>query len=240
MAPAAFFFSAATASRVNDAIPALLFTLYVLVEYRAAFWRWILWSIPPALFFFAYNTIYNGAPFVFGYQEGIQQYVMAPQAEAILGLLLSPSRGLLAYSPFFVFAIMGAWLARRESARLFYLFVDTVFVLGVVVLSMYSVWDAGWGYGTRYMTDLAPYAALLLVPVFSHLRGAGRVVFWAMVTYAAVLQAFGLWDYGVRWHWHWDNYQYNIWDVTESEPLFYLKQYVTMAQQFLVRFGQRA
>jgi hypothetical protein len=120
--------------------------------------------------------------------------------------------------------------------RLFYFFVGATFVFGVVALSMFSVWDAGWGYGTRYMTDLLPYAALLLVPVFSHLRGVGLVAFGLMAVYSVVLQAFGLWDYGVRWHWHWPNYQYDIWNIPENEPLFYAKQYADMGLSFLSRF----
>jgi hypothetical protein len=75
----------------------------------------------------------------------------------------------------------------------------------------------------------------LLIPVFKRLRGTSSFAIWAMAGYAAVVQAFGLWDYGVRWHWHWANYQYNVWDVAESELLFYLRQYVAMAQHFLSR-----
>jgi hypothetical protein len=233
--PAAFFLSAATISRPNNALPALLFTVYLLIEYRSAFPRWVLWAIPPALFFLAYNAIYNGSPFVFGYQEGFQADMTAPQLDGILGLVFSPSRGLLVYSPFFAFALVGAWLARHESARRFYLFAGLNILLGTVLISMFIPWDAGWGYGTRYMTDLLPYLMLFLVPVFKRLRGWGLGAFLVMAVYAGIVQGFGLWDYGERWHWHWANYRYDVWNVPENEPLFYLKQYVAMARYFLSR-----
>lgn len=235
VAPGAFFLSAATVVRPNNALPALLFTAYVFFEYREALLRWVLWAIPPALFFAAYNAIYNGSPFVFGYQEGFQVNMTAPQLDGILGLILSPSRGLFVYSPFFIFALVGAWLARRERDRRFYILAGLNILLGFVLISTFIPWDAGWGYGTRYMTDLLPYLTLFLIPVFKRLHGWSLGVFGLTAVYAAVVQSFGLWDYGARWHWHWANYQYDVWSVPENEPLFYLKQYVAMAQYFLSR-----
>ena len=239
VAPAAFFFSAATASRVNDGLAAMLFTAFVLLKYRAAFLRWVLWAIPPALFFFSYNAIYNGSPLVFGYQDGILQYTVAPRLDALLGLFISPSRGLFVYSPFLVFAIPGLWLAWRDRDRLFYVFCTLASAATILVLILWEYWDGGWGYGARMLTDVLPYLMLLLIPIFAQLQGLSRLTFWGFAVYAAVLQAFGLWDYGVRWHWHWANYQYDVWNVPESEPLFYLKQYVAMAQHFLARFARR-
>ncbi|MCI0478021.1 MAG: hypothetical protein L0Y55_17395, partial [Anaerolineales bacterium] len=118
IAPGAFFFSAATVARANNGLAALLFTLYVLIEYRSAIWRWIAWAIPPTVLAMFYNALYNGSPFVFGYQEGFTQTMAWLRVDGIVGLFLSPSRGLFIYSPFLIFAIYGAWLARRESARL--------------------------------------------------------------------------------------------------------------------------
>ncbi len=233
LAPAAFFLSAAAVARVNDGLTALLFTAYVLLFYRTAFVRWVLWAIPPVLFFLAYNAQYNGSPFVFGYQDGFLQYMIAPRADAIAGLFLSPSRGLFAYSPFFVFGFAGLWMSRGRAEKSFYLFSALAIVLCVLVLSMWGYWDGGWGYGTRMLTDVLPFATLLLVPVLESIRGWPRHALWAFVCYAILVQSFGLWDYGGRWHWHWENQRYDVWALGESEPLFYLKQYVGMLGRLL-------
>ncbi|MBI4789473.1 MAG: hypothetical protein HY782_20780 [Chloroflexi bacterium] len=235
VAPGAFFFSAATVTRQNNALPALLFTLYILIEYRAALWRWIAWAIPPALLAMGYNAVYNGSPLVFGYQEGLQQTMGLPRLDSMVGLLLSPSRGLLVYSPFFVVALLGWRNASNVRDRRFYLFAALTFASSILFLSMFQAWDGGWGYGTRLLTDGLPYAMLLLIPAASRLQGLGRATFWGMVGYAVVLQSFGLWDYGVRWHWHWENSAFDVWDLGRNEPLFYLKEYVAMAQRFLAR-----
>jgi hypothetical protein len=85
------------------------------------------------------------------------------------------------------------------------------------------------------LTDILPYAALLLIPAVEQLKGVPRFAFWIMVIYASVLQSFGLWDYGVRWYWSWENWTPNNWDIVRNEPLFYLQQYLAMAQRFLHR-----
>jgi len=235
VAPGAFFFSVATVTRQNVGLTALVFTLYVLLEFRPAIWRWIVWAIPPALLALAYNAIYNGSPFVFGYQEGLAQTIGLPRVEGLIGLFLSPSRGLLVYSPFFVFAIAGLGGLRAERHRRFYLFAALAFALGTVFLSMFEGWDGGWGYGTRLMTDVVPYAIFLLIPTLGRLRGVASAVFWIMAGSAAVLHSFGLWDSGARWHWSWDNLRYDVWDVARNEPFFYFKEYVAMAQHFWQR-----
>lgn len=233
VAPGAFFFSAATAARPNNAIAAVLFTLFVWIEFRPALWRWILWSIPPAVFFFAYNAIYNGSPLVFGYQEGVLQFTHLPQVNALLGLFISPSRGLLIYSPFYLFAPLGLWLAHREQKRTFYFFSASVYVIGLLLISMLEYWEGGWGYGTRMLTDLLPYFTVMLIPVFQRLNRVSLTVFWAMAALAMVLQSFALWDYGTGWHWHWEDYKFDVWDWRENEPLFYFKEYLSMARDYL-------
>lgn len=236
IAPGAIFFSAATVARQNNAIPALVFTIYVLIKYRPAFLRWVLWAIPPVLLAISYNTVYNGSPLVFGYQEGLQQTMGLPRPEGILGLLLSPSRGLLIYSPFFLFAFSSLRHLNAEKDRQFYWCAALVFAAGVLLLSTFQGWDGGWGYGTRLLVDVLPYAVLLLIPSFVRTSGAVRGAFWAMAAYAVLLQGFGLWDYGVRWHWHWPDWKYSVWDVAENEPLFYAKEYAAMGRHFIEKY----
>lgn len=232
VAPAALFFSAATIARPSNALTAGLFTLYILIEYRAAFLRWVLWAIPPVLLAFAYNTVYNGSPFVFGYQDGIAQYMTLPKLDGIIGLFVSPSRGLFVYSPFLILALWGMWHARHEREKTLYLFSALTIAIYCILLSMLT-WEGGWGYGTRLMVDVMPFAMLLVIPTFIRLSRLGHIAFGVATGYALVLQSFGLWDYGVRWHWHFDNLVSDMWSVAESEPLFYLKQYTDMAQHYL-------
>jgi len=234
VAPGAFFISAAVAARANNVFAAIALTSYVSFKYRRATWAWMLWAIPPAVLFLAYNLIYNGSPLVFGYQEGFVQSMSLIRLDGLLGVLISPSRGLLIYSPFFIFA----FLAFKDSAaqhRALYFLSGAVFAVNIFVISMFKNWDGGWGYGTRLLIDALPFAMLLLIPAVERLRGLSRLTFFGLVAFAIGLQILGLWDYGEHWHWHWDNYAYNVWDVAESEPLYYFKQFLDGALHFLSR-----
>lgn len=230
VAPGAFFLSAATISRQSVGITALLFTIYVWLAYRPALVRWMIWAIPPALLAITYNTIYNGSPLIFGYQEGVAGVMHLPSIESIAGLLISPSRGLLVYSPMLIFALVG--FKHWGANRLFYFFVALTFGIGTLLLSLFEAWHGGWGYGTRLMTDLLPYITLLVIPAYDQLGPLMRSTFWVMVAYSIILQAIGLWDAGARWHWHWNNYDADFWSIADNEPLFYLKEHWAMAQHF--------
>jgi hypothetical protein len=81
-----------------------------------------------------------------------------------LGLLISPSRGLLIFSPIVVLVAAGAWRSVREfrDLRLEWLLAASAVVF--LVYASYSIWWGGFTFGPRYMLDLlvplAPAAAL--------------------------------------------------------------------------------
>lgn len=232
--PGAFFISTAVVARANNLFAAAALTLYVCLKWRPALVRWALCAIPPLLAFLWYNTAYNGAPLVFGYQAGFVQTMSLFRFDGLMGIFISPSRGLLVYSPFLIFAFIGF---RHVSAnyRSFYLAAGAILVLNVYTLSLFQNWDGGWGYGTRLLVDALPFAMFGLIPALERLRGLSRWGFWALVAFSSGLQILGLWDYGEHWHWHWENWNYNVWDVAENEPLYYFKQYWEMAIHFLSR-----
>jgi hypothetical protein len=86
---------------------------------------------------------------------------------ALAGLLVSPSRGLLTFSPVLVFSIVGAvqaWRVRDRDARLVLLLAAASAAL-ILQYAVYRYWFAGYCYGPRFLTDLVAVAALLLVYV---------------------------------------------------------------------------
>jgi hypothetical protein len=77
------------------------------------------------------------------------------------GLLVSPSRGLLVFSPVVLFALAGLAAARREGWLSDLRWCALAAACEFVAYSFYSVWWGGHTYGPRYMLDLLP----LLVPL---------------------------------------------------------------------------
>ena len=83
-----------------------------------------------------------------------------PDAAGFAGLLLSPSRGILVYSPIVAIAAFG-WSAPDASWRSLCRWCAAAAACEFALYGSYSVWWGGHTYGPRYMLDVLP----LLVPM---------------------------------------------------------------------------
>jgi hypothetical protein len=113
----------------------------------------------------------------------------------VAGLLVSPTRGLLIFSPFLLFLIP-AWrhLPRsREERRLTLAMCAGVAIQ--ILLYAKTDWRSGLSWGPRYMTDLLPFLVWMLVPAVAALHGIGRVGFRLAVGVAVVIEAIGAFSY---------------------------------------------
>jgi hypothetical protein len=111
------------------------------------------------------------------------------------GLLFSPTRGLLIFSPFLLFLVL-AWRhwPRDRAERGLTLAMSAGIVLQLLLYAK-ADWRAGISWGPRYMTDLLPLLLWMLVPVVASLRGLGRVCFRLAVGAAVVIEAIGAFWY---------------------------------------------
>ncbi len=89
---------------------------------------------------------------------------------ALLGNLVSPSRGLLVLSPYLLLAVAGAVASIRRLRR------DDLFVFGLawltlhwIAISSYSNWWGAWSFGNRLFADALP-AAILLTAIVARAR----------------------------------------------------------------------
>lgn len=73
-----------------------------------------------------------------------------------LGLLISPSRGLLVFSPIVLIAAAGLGAMRREGWRSDLTWCLAAAATQFVAYSYYSVWWGGHTFGPRYLLDLLP------------------------------------------------------------------------------------
>jgi hypothetical protein len=105
------------------------------------------------------------------------------------GLLISPNRGLLVFSPIVLIALAGLPLTLKRGARSPALWCALAALCQFVVYGSYSVWWAGHTYGPRYMLDVLP----LLVPTTAILLARSRL---SRLTKAATGVAL-VWSIGV-------------------------------------------
>jgi hypothetical protein len=113
----------------------------------------------------------------------------------LAGLLFSPTRGLFVFSPFLLFLALAWRHAPRDRAERRLTLAMTAGL--TVQLLAYSLtdWRAGMAWGTRFLTDMMPMLAWLLVPVVAALGRRGRACFVTAVCVAIAIEAVGAFTY---------------------------------------------
>jgi len=143
----------------------------------------------------------------------------------LAGSLVSPSRGLLVYTPWVAFACWGAARLWKEKSpgwsRPLIVALAAIWVVQVGGV----VWWGGWNFGPRYFTDLLPFFAWFLVPVWASIRARPvlRVAFAATVAIALWVQVVGTFYYPAG---NWDGWPVNVdlepqrcWDWSDTQVL---------------------
>jgi hypothetical protein len=95
---------------------------------------------------------------------------------AFVGTLVSPNRGLLIYSPIFIFALLGGVVAwRQKIPEFFFHRLCTLIVIVEWVLASRNLqWWGGHSYGPRIMSEALVFAVPLLVPAWDWVVRRGR------------------------------------------------------------------
>jgi hypothetical protein len=124
----------------------------------------------------------------------------APFWQGFLGLLVSPGRGLLIYTPLAAFSALGAWIWLRKRAPApapVYLAAVLFTVSQILLVSKWRIWWGGHSYGPRLLTDVAPCLVLLLAPAMDLIarRAVLRWLFGLTLGVSVFLQAVGAFCY---------------------------------------------
>jgi hypothetical protein len=178
---------------------------------RRALWCAVTAAVPLMLVG-AYNQYYFGSPLSFaqelvGHQVALQKtgsdaLWQTPLWLGLSGLLVSPSRGLLLFSPILGLSFWGMariW-RRSELADLRPLTIGT----GVIMLLQASWFDwwGGWTYGYRPWLDVVPYLVLFLIPVLDAVVAtrARRVALGMAFVWSVFVQGLGALSYDRSWN----------------------------------------
>ncbi len=116
--------------------------------------------------------------------EGFDGAWATPLAEGLLGLLVSPNRGLLVYSPILVFAFAGAALGLRGPHRRLFAYLAGGVGASLLLLAKFSWWFGGACFGPRLLTDFLPVLALFLLPAWERIERAAPLRVAAAVLFA--------------------------------------------------------
>src|SRR5205807_6943523 len=90
------------------------------------------------------------------------------------GLLVSPTRGLLVFTPFLIFVPVGLIQRLRTSSSRALAVALSLAVVAQLLLYSQTDWRAGVSWGPRYLTDLLPIMMWMLAPAPLVLRPLAR------------------------------------------------------------------
>lgn len=136
----------------------------------------------------AYNMVRFGSPFTTGYRFEDGEGFTFPFLTGVLGLTVSPYRGVFWYSPVVLLALPGAWLLSQKHGFLV-LLIGLLTALQVALFAAWWSWDGGVVWGTRFLVPVLPLLMLLTAPV---IRRAGDRRWLAVAVALLAVISFGV------------------------------------------------
>ncbi|MFZ6027516.1 MAG: hypothetical protein ACOYYS_07345 [Chloroflexota bacterium] len=198
---AGFFASLALISRPQTLPAALLLSIYLL-QFTGRRWRALfaygIAATPAAVFLAAYNTWAFGAPWRTGYQGEALFGWSYPLWKGLPGILISPSHGLLMYSPVMLLAFVGGWIVWRRSGKALPQwalgrYLAAISLLQLFLMSGWHYWNGGNAYNQRMLHEVTPLI-VLLIGLAWHQYAPSRLFSLAL----AATTAWGIWMNVVR------------------------------------------
>jgi len=231
--------SLAVAARHADVLLAAVLALGIAIRWPRRSGRLLLWASPAVLFVLLYQWVYFGAPWQHGFSGSLGRF-SEPWGVGHAGLLVSPAKGLLVFTPVAAVAVAGLVRAFRRGERWLAGTLAAAAVAHWVLMGRWSEWHGGESWGPRMMTDVLPLLFLFLPEGLDLLPSLGA----ALVAFSVAVQALGAFAYDYRWE---RLYQRvgagghpELWDVVKSPIVYYARRRVVIFALPAVRGGRAA
>jgi len=187
--------------------PALLFAaglaLYVASRHRRRLATFLAAPVVVAVLLLAHNLYYFDSP-LGGYAEFDRVYFesAAAFARGLAGLLVSPNRGILVYSPVLLAAFAGGALVLRRRDDLLRVGLAAATLATIGFYASYSTWYGHFSFGDRFLVETLPAMALLTAEPLAWIgaRRWRRTAFATLVAYSVFVQVVGAFFYPCGWY----------------------------------------
>lgn len=172
---AGFFLALICVNRPANAFIVLPVYVYVLVHKRDRFLPLVLTSLIPVAFLAWYSIEYWGSILSLG--QGQSGKFFGDPLLAIPGMLISPARGLLIFSPVFAFSLL--YMIRdvfRKGADVLDRYLTVGFILTLICYSFWERWSGGHCFGYRYLSEFIPVLIIFLAKSWDRYIAPRRIV----------------------------------------------------------------
>ena len=161
--------------RPASAVVVVCVAAYLLWTSRRRFAAYVLGGLPVLVILVAYNSYYFGSPFTFGQSvaskiialasTGSENLWQSSWLESVPGLLISPARGLVWFSPVLLLGLVSAVAVWRQPRYRPLIPLQASVVLLILVAGKWFDWWGGSTWGYRPIVDTTPFLALLMIPL---------------------------------------------------------------------------
>lgn len=200
-------FALAVTCRAPNALVVVAVALHFLLSDRKGLVFFLLGGLPIAVGLGLYQHVHHGAFYSPG-RSGVDAWFaqqktgspdlwQTPLGEGLAGLLVSPGRGLLVYSPVLIFGLVGlvlVWFKPRYRE----LRAPAIGAVALILLAAkWYDWWGGWCFGYRPIVDVAPLLAVLMLPLIEFVTRNVllSVAFATLLTWSIGVQFLGAFAY---------------------------------------------
>jgi hypothetical protein len=226
--------------RPVNLVIALPIGAYILWHRRRQLGIFLVAIFPPLLLAMAYNYSSFGSPLMTGFASmsmnpatvwrGAPFLFATPLYEGLIGVLASPGRGLLLYSPIFLFSFVGIAMVWRARNHVLLKYMSLAPLLSILLVAKWRDWAGGASYGPRLLADLTPLLCLYLYPPIERSQAA-PLLKWTLIGLATLsigFHALGVFSPGNR--------TVQPWSWADSPPVYYgreVRQVVAHLQRMI-------
>ena len=241
VALAGLSFGLATVARPTNLLSLVLFSTYFLFRKKNLFLSYIFYSSIPVIVDLIFNILIFNNIFNTGYGSQIGGWT-GKFPEGFFGLWISPSKGILIYSPVFIFIFYGIYksfqnfiLSRKVdcldmSEWFVFVLTSLAIFLHTLILGRWHHWYGGYSWGYRMVSDIIPYLTFLLIPFITSRYFSNwyiRIFFYALTFWSIFTHFLGVLMFDGLWHIVFDKGGRNtswLWSFKDNQIFFAVKR----------------
>ena len=184
----------AVAARHADVAAAGVLAVAIALRWPRQIRGLFLWGLPGGGFVLLYQWLYFGSPWRHGFAGSLGRF-SEPWGVGHAGLLVSPAKGLLVFTPVAAVAVAGLLRAFRRGERWLAGTLGLAALAHFALMGRWSEWHGGESWGPRLMTDALPLLFVFLPDGIEMAPLLGSL----LVAVSVAVQALGAFGYDYRW-----------------------------------------